>query len=245
MTYTSNKIALEENGYSLLAALYTEKEVEQIVDTLERSKMEGSAYLKTNDLFAIRQLLSTIPELTAQLFNQNLTALLSQLFESDCFLTKAIYFDKPSESNWFVAYHQDLSISVKEKVEVAGYKNWTYKKGQYGVQPPISVLEDTITIRIHLDHTDANNGALKILPTSHLKGIHRIEAVDMAQAAEISCEVEKGGVMLMKPLTFHASGRTTNKKQRRVLHLEFCSQELATPLEWLERLDIKQVCNKV
>ncbi len=40
--------------------------------------------------------------------------------------------------------------------------------------------------------------------------------------------------MLMKPLTLHASSKTINKKQRRVIHLEFCNQLLETPLEWLE-----------
>ena len=41
--------------------------------------------------------------------------------------------------------------------------------------------------------------------------------------------------MLMKPLTLHASGRTTNQKQRRVIHMEFSNKELIEPLCWLER----------
>ena len=40
--------------------------------------------------------------------------------------------------------------------------------------------------------------------------------------------------MLMKPLTLQASNRTTNGKQRRVIHLEFNEHELTKPLEWLE-----------
>ena len=100
--------------------------------------------MKTKDLFAIRQLIKNVPELTDLLFNEKLTELISDLSESEYFLTKAIYFDKPSESNWFVAYHQDLSISVDQKTELENYTNWTFKKGQYGVQPPIEVLEDTM-----------------------------------------------------------------------------------------------------
>lgn len=42
--------------------------------------------------------------------------------------------------------------------------------------------------------------------------------------------------MLMKPLTMHASNRTTNLKRRRVIHLEFCNQDLAKPLNWLEKI---------
>src|SRR5690606_13134007 len=118
--------------------------------------------------------------------------LISDLSESEYFLTKAIYFDKPSESNWFVAYHQDLSISVDQKTELENYTNWTFKKGQYGVQPPLEILEDTITVRIHLDKTDKNNGAIKVIPKSHLKGIVRADSKDWNLKDEFNCEVEKG-----------------------------------------------------
>ena len=118
---------------------------------IENAEQKESSFLKTKDLFAICQLLKNIPELTELVFNRKLTELISELSESDCyFLTKAIYFDKPSASNWFVAYHQDLSISVDKRADVEGCVNWTFKKGQYGVQPPIEILQDTITIRIHL-----------------------------------------------------------------------------------------------
>jgi len=75
--------------------------------------------------------------------------------------------------NWFVPYHQDLSINVSEKVDSKIYINWTNKRNQIGVQPPIEVLENIFTVIIHLDDTDRNNGALKIIPISHLKGIIR------------------------------------------------------------------------
>ncbi len=44
--------------------------------------------------------------------------------------------------------------------------------------------------------------------------------------------------MLMKPLTLHASNRTTNNQQRRVIHIEFSNQKLPSPLEWLEYCEI-------
>lgn len=168
------------------------------------------------------------------MFNQKLRRLLSNIYTTPYFLTKAIYFDKPSTSNWFVPYHQDLSISVNQKTDSPGYVNWTYKRGQYGVQPPLSILENTTTIRIHLDTTNLHNGALRVIPNSHKKGIIRTDEKSWNLEEAFICDVKKGGVMLMKPLTLHASSRTTNNKQRRVIHLEFCNQKLASPLEWLE-----------
>ncbi|WP_405207176.1 phytanoyl-CoA dioxygenase family protein [Aquimarina sp. LLG6339-5] len=239
MNYSNNKIELEENGYSVLTDLYSDNEIRRILACIENAEQDGNSFIKSKDLFAIRQLIKNVPELSDLLFNKKLTELISNLSESKYFLTKAIYFDKPSDSNWFVAYHQDLSISVDRKADLENYSNWTFKKGQYGVQPPIEILQDTITIRIHLDKTDKNNGALKVIPKSHLNGIVRADSKDWSIENEFICEVEKGGVMLMKPLTLHASNRTTNGNKRRVIHLEFNKHNLTKPLDWLERNKIK------
>ncbi len=239
MNYKKNKIELEENGYSVLTDLYSDDEISEILTCIENAEQNGNSFMKTKDLFAIRQLIKNFPELSDLLFNKKMTELISDLSESEYFLTKAIYFDKPGESNWFVAYHQDLSISVDKKANLENYVNWTFKKGQYGVQPPIEILQDTITIRIHLDNTNKNNGALKVIPKSHLNGITRVDSKDWNSGNEFICEVEKGGVMLMKPLTLHASKRTTNGKKRRVIHLEFNKHKLTEPLTWLEHYEIK------
>jgi len=239
MSHEQNKIELEQNGFSVIESLYSEHEIGQILNCIEHAEHDGNSFLKTKDLFAIRQLIKNIPELTDLVFNEKLIALISNLSKSDYFLTKAIYFDKPSDSNWFVAYHQDLSISVDKKVNLENYVNWTFKKGLYGVQPPIQILKDTITIRIHFDDTDKYNGALKVIPKSHLNGIIRADSKGWEIENEIICDVKKGGVMLMKPLTLHASNRTTNKKPRRVIHLELNKNKLDKPLNWLEQCQIK------
>lgn len=231
-----NKNQLNKLGYSILENVFSAKEINQIIYCIENSKNEGNSILKTEDLFAIRQLLNEIPELKKLIFTEKMVSLIENLSDSSYFLTKAIYFDKPIKSNWFVAYHQDLSISVDNKVKLKHYKNWTFKKGQYGVIPPLSILEKIITIRIHLDDTTSKNGAVKIIPKSHLNGIIRKESTELNLENEFFCEVKKGGVMLMKPLTMHASNRTTNLKRRRVIHLEFCNQDLAKPLNWLEKI---------
>lgn len=228
------KFTLEKEGNAILDSVYTAIELQQIAMCIKEAPQNSNALLKTKDLFAIRQLLNTIPHLKNILFNQKLLSLLSNIYTTPYFLTKAIYFDKPSTSNWFVPYHQDLSISVNQKTNTSDYIHWTYKRGQYGVQPPLFILENITTVRIHLDDTNAHNGALRVIPKSHQKGIIRFDKREWNMQEEYVCNVKKGGVMLMKPLTLHASSRTTNNKQRRVIHLEFCNQMLEPPLEWLE-----------
>lgn len=97
-------------------------------------------------------------------------------------------------------------------------------------------MKNIFTIRIHLDATDENNGALRVVPKSHLKKIYRQETIDWNIETEESCNVEKGGVMIMKPLLLHSSRRTTNNKKRRVIHIEFSNQELPKDLNWAEKL---------
>ncbi len=239
MKFSQNKLELESNGFSITGSLYSKNEITQILNCLEKTNKSGDSFLKTKDLFAIRKLFINVPEIADLLFNDSLRTLLAQFFKDDYFLTKAIYFDKPSESNWFVTYHQDLSISVNKKAALSAYKNWTFKKGQYGVQPPLKILQDTLTVRIHLDDTDENNGALKVIPGSHLRGVTRKETIDLKIETASICEVKKGAVMLMKPLTMHASSRTTNNMKRRVIHLEFNQHCLPQPLEWLEKYEVK------
>lgn len=238
MNIEKAKIELRNNGYSILASLYSENELLSINSCIDNFNLEHKHQENSKDLYAIRQLLKNIPELQKYVFNKNLITLLNQLFDSTYFLSKAIYFDKPKQSNWFVPFHQDLSISVDKRADIENYTNWTFKKGQHGVQPPLKILEDTITMRIHLDDTNALNGALKVIPKSHNKGVLLKTSKYWQIDNEHICNVNKGGVMLMKPLILHASNKTTNNKQRRVIHLEFNTNLLHPPLNWLEQLNI-------
>lgn len=113
---------------------------------------------------------------------------------------------------------------------------WTTKQNQYAVQPPLEILQNIFTIRIHLDETNSENGALKVIEKSHSKGIYRPETIDWKTEKESTCSVSKGGIMIMKPLLLHSSGRTINNKKRRVIHIEFSNVNLPTPLGWSEKL---------
>ncbi|MFT5820058.1 MAG: ectoine hydroxylase-related dioxygenase (phytanoyl-CoA dioxygenase family) [Crocinitomix sp.] len=227
----NKKPELDIKGFAVVTEVYDTTEIAQLRNILDAycSQLDQS-----KPVHAIRRAIEKIPELNLILWNENIKNLISDIGGPDYFLTKAIYFDKPEESNWFVGYHQDLSISVSEKHDLNNYKNWTKKEGQIGVQPPYEILENILTLRVHLDDTNKNNGALKLIPSSHKWGIKRIQEVS-TETEEI-CNVPTGAVMLMKPLTFHASSRSKDQKRRRVLHLEFSNIELETPLQWNEKL---------
>ena len=229
---------INSEGFTIINNVYTESEIEKLISLIENitdNEIDNETFRKNKDLFAIRQFHKEIPETLPFIFNQNLKDAIESNFGKGYFITKSIYFDKPEKSNWFVAYHQDLTISVNKKIELDGFENWTVKQNQFAVQPPKEILDDNFTIRIHIDNTTKENGALKVISNSHSHGILRIEKLDFENEKETICEVEKGGIMIMKPLLFHASNKTINNERRRVIHIEFSKQQLPEGLEWSEK----------
>lgn len=227
---------IDRNGFAIVENIYTAPEIEAIINMIDAAVTSSDTFRKSGNLFAIRQFLKELPETMQLVFNAKLKEFISCNF-GNCFIVKSIYFDKPGESNWFVAYHQDLTISVKEKVLTEGYSPWTVKHNQYAVQPPIDILENIFTIRIHLDDTNSGNGALKVIPNSHSKGLYRPETIDWNIESETICEVPAGGIMIMRSLLLHSSARSTNNHRRRVIHIEFCNLELPEGLEWAEKMN--------
>jgi len=223
-------------GFAIIENIFTDEEIDELLMLITEADTSNPTFRKTKELFAIRQFLKEIPAAIDIIFNKRLVAIISELFGDEYFIVKSIYFDKPENSNWFVSYHQDLTISVDRKISLEGFGPWTIKQNQFSVQPPLDILKDNFTIRIHLDNTNHENGALKVVPTSHLKGIYRPELIDWTVESEYVCNVKKGGVMFMKPLLLHSSSRTTNNQKRRVLHIEFSRSILPGNLNWSERI---------
>jgi len=223
---------ISRDGFAIYNNIYSEEEILQIIEAVEKSDRSNETFRESLDLFAIRQFLKEVSTISDLIFNNSLRRLIDQQ-GSGYFVVKSIYFDKPQLSNWYVASHQDLTISVQDKADVPGFGPWTIKQKQYGVQPPVEYLENIFTLRIHLDAAGVENGALKVRPGSHRRGIIRAKSEE--EREEVVCSVERGGVMLMKPLLVHRSSRTTNGQRRRVIHIEFSSLELPNPLLWSER----------
>lgn len=228
--------ALLTQGFTVLNEIYTTEELKQLISIIEAADQSGDTFRKTDDLFAIRQFLNEIPAVLPVIFNEKLTQLITAHFGNNYFISKSIYFDKPQKSNWFVAWHRDLTISVNKKVALPGFTNWTVKQNQFAVQPPLDILKNNFTIRIHLDDTDKDNGALKVIPGSHL--IEGLATENASSGKEVFGDVKAGGVMLMRPLLMHASNRTVNNNRRRVLHIEFSNATLPKEIDWSERIDI-------
>jgi hypothetical protein len=180
------------------------------------------------DLFEIRALASSA------LVRRLATVVLG----AECFVTRALLFDKRPEANWKVVWHQDLTVAARARADVAGYGPWTEKASVPHVQPPMSVLEEMLAIRVHLDPCGIANGPVRVLERTHCLGRLSGEAIEALRrdSPEVNCLVEQGGVLAFRPLILHASAPSIVPHHRRVIHLEFAAGELAPPLEWHRRV---------
>jgi predicted DNA-binding transcriptional regulator YafY len=228
-------LKLSSKGTVIIKHIYSKKEINQIKNIVYQFQKENTE----EKPYAIRNLLSKIPGLVPHIINKNLSFILNRI-DKNLFLTKAIFFDKTHEANWYVTWHQDKTINVKEKIETEGFTGWTKKEDHYGVTPTESILKNTITIRIHLDETTTKNGALMVIPGSHNKKLNDEEIKLITQnSMALNCELDFGDIHLLKPLLLHASHKSVNEKSRRVIHLEFNSVELPNQLWWAEFLRIQ------
>lgn len=221
-------LQLGRKGFSILNHVYTKREINKITSFIENS-------FKNDKQFAQRQLLKKLPQLWQLLLNKNLFNIVSKI-DPQAFLTKAIFFDKPQKNNWYVTWHQDIPINVKNKIETKGFSGWTFKEEVTSVCPPEAIQKNTFTIRIHLDETNESNGALKVIPGSHNKRLNHEEIRLITEnSMPYSCYIGMGGIQIMKPLLLHSSPKSLTQKKRRVIHLEFSSSELPNGLEWEEK----------
>ena len=148
---------------------------------------------------------------------------------------RGILFDKNAAANWPVAWHQDLTIAVEERIDVAGYAPWSTKDSVPHVQPPLGLLESMCTLRIHLDDTPESNGPLEVVPGSHRLGIIAADSIRKLSRGGLPVSCQAGDILQMSPLLLHSSKRATEPAHRRILHFEYAPrEELAHPLRWAE-----------
>jgi ectoine hydroxylase-related dioxygenase (phytanoyl-CoA dioxygenase family) len=184
-----------------------------------------------------RNLLENV-DIQALARSQPIRELAEAVLGDQCFAVRALFFDKTPSANWKVIWHQDLTIATREQSDVPGYGPWTKKAGVPHVQPPVPVLENMVALRVHLDPCGETNGPVRVISGSHRFGRLSAKQIDELRAlhAENACVVEEGGILGFRPLIVHASSPAQATLHRRVIHLEFATGELASPLSWRHRI---------
>lgn len=147
---------------------------------------------------------------------------------------RAIAFDKSPHANWALGWHQDRTINVAARAEVAGYGPWTIKQGSPHVEPPFAVIAAMLTLRIHCDPVTPDNAPLEIALGSHRRGyVAEADIPAVVTGSRVTaCLAQPGDVWAYATPILHASQATRTAVRRRVLQVDFSAAELPAPLGW-------------
>jgi hypothetical protein len=193
---------LESQGFVRVADAIGQAGRERLLRLLEPERLVGATRHRLGGVVGARHLLSTIPELGAELKASGVDALVSGVLEVSAFPIDAAYFDKQSAANWTVPVHQDRVLPVASDF---GPKRRT-TNGVAVSEPSTTALARLLAVRIHFDQTDGETGALFVLPGSHCSGVFTTEQIRAIPLTSfVPCMADVGDVLLMRPLLLHRS----------------------------------------
>lgn len=216
-----------ENGCEIVNDFISENWLYTILEEIETSDV-------STEVSGVRNINRKLKSVAEYLNSNEFKKMASAFVPVNAQLVRAILFNKSPESNWFVTWHQDKTVSVSCKFEESGWGAWSVKEETLHVQPPLAVLEGMVTIRVHLDSTPKANGCLKVIPNSHKLGILSPEQINELVSSEqvYFCEAEKCAALIMRPHLLHASSKSSEPNNRRVLHFEFSNWQLPSEVCW-------------
>jgi ectoine hydroxylase-related dioxygenase (phytanoyl-CoA dioxygenase family) len=155
------------------------------------------------------------PEVVELVRQSPLAAILLEAFGSDAGVVRGLSFDKPPGQSWALPWHRDRTVAVKAHGKLGVFNKPTTKAGVPHVEAPVELLEQMLTVRIHLDDVAEENGPLRVIP-----GSHGTKADQTPTPVTLLCRA--GDVLLMRPLLLHGSGHSADgtNRHRRIVHLE-------------------------
>lgn len=227
---------LDARGFAIVPQLVSRDLVAGLREALASIDPAEAVRARDQRVYAVRNLMDVVPAVRRLCARAEMRSTVSAILGDGALPVRAILFDKTPAANWKVAWHQDLSIAVRERIEVPGFGPWSVKAGVVHVQPPVEVLRRMVTVRLHLDDCGEDNGALRVIPGSHERVLSPDEVASCsARVAPVPCVVAAGGAVVMRPLILHASSSATVSGHRRVIHVEWSADALPGGLAWSER----------
>lgn len=236
---------LHRDGFCLLRQAVDAETVSHLLnvcrDVLQKDSDNARARSSRGHVCAARNLVESIPDVSTVWQSDALLRFLRESLGDEFGLVRALFFDKPPDRTWALAWHRDTSIAVKDNsVASSSFSRPTVKAGVPHVIACDEVLRKMLTLRIHLDEVTEENGPLRVIPGSHVSSDS--EGVGIGSA--VAVHAAAGDVLAMRPLITHSSGSSMpgTKRHRRILHLEFAASTiLPDGMQWYDFVAFRQI----
>ena len=150
------------------------------------------------------------PTVNQQATTGHFHQLAKSVLGESCFPTHAILYNKNDTPQ---PWHQDNTIKVQ---------------GQGFIEPQDkSVFNKLLSLRLSLDDCTFFDGALKLCPSSHKHGPLTTQEIRGHSLRPFSSpEMKAGDILLMHPLTIHASAESKTGNPRRVIHIVYATPDV-------------------
>ena len=113
----------QENGFAFFESFYNAEFIDDLLGTLQES---GAL---SYDTAFDANLYRSVPAVRELCVSAPLIGLIKEATGLNAKPVKAFILDKTSTANWGLDWHQDLKITVGEKIEAEGYHHWTTEAG--------------------------------------------------------------------------------------------------------------------
>lgn len=228
--------AIKEEGFFLVPEAIEPVMVDRLVyccaEAFTKDQNAENARSSQGHIYAARNVIDFIPEVKTVWRNGMLAELLLEVLGADIGLVRALFFDKPPDRTWSLPWHKDATIAVaNNSLPSKHFSRPTLKAGVPHVIASDGILGQMLTLRIHLDAVNDENGPLRVIPRSHFSK----DCAGVGPAEAVTIYAEAGDVLAMRPLIDHASGSSNPgvTRHRRILHLEFAGmRELPDGYRW-------------
>jgi Phytanoyl-CoA dioxygenase (PhyH) len=230
--------ALRVDGYVVVAGCFSPAEIDTIRDkgvaALVRDRVGGTLRGDDGSVYGARNVTRICANAASVWRRPPLPRLLIDVLGPRFGLVRVLFFDKPPEQTWALPWHRDLTIAVKNnRLPSERFRKPTFKAGVPHIQAPQDVLQNMLTLRLHLDDVTPENGPLRVVPGSH----RDLTASDGTVRPPVTILAAAGDVLVLRPLLLHCSNRSHpgTRRHRRVLHLEFAAApDLPDRFAWHE-----------
>lgn len=226
--------SFDRDGYAVATGCVPHNLQAELMRLCDHAPEQLQSKRKGSSTYGVRQLLDGIPAIREIVAGSPFIDLAQAVLGPAARPVKGVFFDKTSTANWLVPWHQDVTITLREKRPVPDFDWRPASEGVIHALPPVAISEQMLTLRIHLDDAGADHGALRVIPGSHREGrLTQEQVVRRTQrVSEAVVSVRAGDIMLMRPLLLHASSPCKSPGHRRVVHIEYSATELPGGLQW-------------